>query len=355
MRFGFVVHPLTDFQTRLLGVRSGDLRLMRGHPSARPPARVISRLRLDGLGPAAVEGLLVAVPNLPEALLNDQEGGVTDVLDAVRLCNGAGAGVVGLGAVTAVIGAQGKAIAERAPCAVTSGNALTTWAAVETWRRWLALAGGPPVVGLYGLPGAVASGVLRLLVRAGADVRVAAAQPAPPLVRLVERCDRDGPGRARLVADPLDVLHAGQVLIAASSTGGRLPLSSLPRGAVVIDVAEPVDVMNDVPRREDVLLLDGELVRLPGRLHGTEPWQTLYGLVTGQRGRIFACYAEPMLLAGTRRPDLAGVGRELALERLLALGDLAAASGFSVDRLCEGGRPVRAARLLAFAQRLRPA
>lgn len=350
-RFGFVVHPLTPFQRRLLGVRSGDARLMRGESTARPPGRVISELHFDRVGGTSVSGMLAAIPSLPAALLTEQSAGVDDVLDAVRLCNGAGARVVGLGAVTAVIGGQGKAIAEAAPCAVTTGNALTAWAAVETWTRFEALCDREAPVGLYGWPGAVAGGILRLLVDRGATVRVVSAAPPLPLLKTLERLSRLGPGRAELVEHERLVFERGQVLIAASSTGGRIPLSSLPSGAVVIDVAAPVDVDFDVPFREDVLIVDGEMVRLPGRLRGTEPWQTLYGWVTGQGERIFACFAEPMLFAGSGRLDLAGCGRDLPIERLRAVAALAAAEGFSVDALCARGRPIREARLLAFAER----
>lgn len=351
LRFGFVVHPLGGFQRRLLGVRSADMPLMSGRPSTRPPGRLISRLQLEVAGRPTVEGVLAAIPALPEALLTDQSRGVEDVLDAVRLCNGFGASVVGLGAVTAVIGGQGKAIAEAAPCAVTSGNAMTAWAASETWRRFAELRRGPLRAGLFGLPGAVSGGILRLLVRAGAEVFAALPAPPMPLLRLAQRLNAEGPGRVGFVPDWQTALARGGVLLAASSTGGRIPLGELPAGSVVIDVAEPVDVLPDVPPREDVLLLDGEMVHLPQPLRGSEPWQTLYGWVTGQHGRVFACFAEPMLLAATGRTELATCGRELPLERLLALGELAGANGFQVDRLCEGGRPVRGARLKAFSDR----
>lgn len=327
---------------------------MRGLASLRPPARAISRLSLRLADGRTVEGVLAGIPDLPEALLDDQLAGVESTLEAVRLCNGFGAAVVGLGAVTAVIGGSGKAVAERAPCAVTTGNALTAWAATETWRRFSEVRGGALRAGLYGLPGAVAGGILRLLVHAGAEVHVSLGNaPPPPMLRLLERLNAAGPGSVRRVGHWAEALAAGGVLLAASSTGGRIPLGALPRGATVIDVAAPVDVLPDVPPREDVLLLDGELMRLPSPLHGTEPWQTLYGWVTGQRGRIFACFAEPMLLAATGRTELVSTGRELALDRLLALGDLARRHGFRVDHPCEGGRPVRPARLHAFA-RARP-
>jgi predicted amino acid dehydrogenase len=346
--FGFVVHPLGPGQRALLGVRSFDPGLALAGRSRRPAARVVSRLQVrDPLG-GECRGLLVAVPHLPEELLTDQERGVAAVLDAVRLCHDAGASVVGLGAVAAVIGGQGKAVAEAAPCPVTTGNAFTSLAAVETLDRFRRRGGRRGPVGLMGPPGSVATSILKQLVARADHVRVVLAQPPAPLRKLGERLTAEGPGRVEWVADVGDVLAAGQVLVAASSTGGRLPLSSLPAGAVVIDVAAPVDVLDDVPPRDDVLLLDGEFVRLPRPLRG-DHWRTAYGVVTGQRRHIFACFAEPMVLALSGQPGAATVGRDLPLERVRRLGDLATAHGFWVDELFERGRPLSAARLASFA------
>jgi predicted amino acid dehydrogenase len=345
--FGFVVHPLMAGQRTLLGLRSRDAALAFTGTSRRPAPRVVSRLRVrDPLG-GECRGLLVAVPHLPEELLADQERGVTAVLDAVRLCHAEGASVVGLGAVAAVIGGQGKAVAEAAPCPVTTGNTFTALAAVETLDRFRRRGGRRGPVGLAGPPGSVATAILRLLVARGEHVRIALAAPPAPLRKLAVRLTAEGPGRAEFVGDALQVLRDRHVLVAASSTGGRLPLSARPAGSVVIDVAAPVDVLDDVPPRDDVLLLDGEYVRLPSPLGG-DPWRTLYGLVTGQRRHVFACYAEPMVLALARRADAATVGRDLPLERVRALGALAAEHGFWVDELFERGRPLGDSRLALF-------
>ncbi len=290
----------------------------------------------------------MSVPLLPGELLGDQEAGVAAVSSAVARCIEEGAEIVGLGAVTAVIGGQGKAVAGASACPVSTGNAFTAFAAVETWAglRRLGLSTGP--VGLLGPPGPVANGILRALVAHGAEVAVVSPSPAAPLRKLVDRLTAEGPGRASFVAEVSAALGPGRVLLAASSTGGRVKLSDLPSGAVVVDVAAPQDVLHDVAPRKDVLLLDGEYVRLPRPLQRGF-WQRVYGLVTGQSRHIFACFAEPMLMALSGDTSLCSVGRDVPLERLRALGQLAARHGFFVDRLHEHGRPVSPGRLRRFA------
>lgn len=329
----------------MFGVRSADRAIATGRPGESHP-HVIARLALEDPFGAHARGVLVGVPELPEQLLTAQAEGVASVSRGVAVCHAEGATIVGLGAVAAVIGGQGKAIAEQAPCPVSTGNGFTALAAVETLALFEAQRGARGPVALIGPPGPVASGILQLLADRGRRVTVIAERPPRPLVRLAERLTEETPGVVTFADAPGPLLEAGHVLVAASSTGGRLKLSALPAGSVVIDVAAPQDVLID-RRRRDVLLLDGEYVRLPSRLGGSL-WREIYALVTGQGRHVFACYAEPMLFALSGRHDLCSVGRDLPLARLHALADLAARHGFFVDQLHERGRPVGARRLARF-------
>jgi len=348
-RFGFLVHPLDPGQRRLLGVRTADAGLIAGRSQLFPGPCEIATLSLRTARKTPLTGWLMALPDLPAQLIDEQERAVRDLAVAVRACADRGATVVGLGALTALVGAHGRALAEIAAVPVTSGTALTSWAAVETLalarRHGVAL--GP--LALFGLPGPAAMGIARLLAHRGLDFEAVLPTPNRVTERELERLAVAGSTRIRVRNDVEGALAEGRVIVAASSTGGRLPLSRVPRGAVIVDVAEPVDVLYDVPRREDVLVLDGELVSLPSPLTGTQPWTWVYGAVTGQRDALFACFVEPMVIAAAQAPELAGVGRDVPLERVVALGAAATAQGFTVRRLYERGEPLREARLRAFA------
>ena len=346
MRFGFVVHPLTHFHRRLLGVRSLDLGLAITEQSNRAGPRTVSVLGVTDPRGRQCEGILVATTELPDELLMNQEAGVAAVQNAVALCQEAGAGIVGLGAVAAIIGGQGKAVARAASCPVSTGNAFTAYAAIETVALARTRGRRDQPIGLLGPPGPVANGILRGLMARGESVDVVSATPPKPLRRVVEKLNAGTHGSARFVDDVGAVTGGDRILVTASSTGARIRLSSLPPDSVVIDVAAPVDVIID-DYRDDVLLLDGEYVRLPSPLRGGL-WRRVYGLVTGQSRHIFACFAEPMLLALAQNTELLSVGREVPLHRIRALGNLASEHGFYVDRLHEKGRKISAARLRRF-------
>lgn len=347
MRFGFVVHPLTPLQQRLLGIRWADPPLLFTGHSRRPAARRMARLRLRDPFGREVSGIIAAVPYLPDELLADQDVGVKAIADAVELCHREGADVVGLGAVAAMIGGQGKAVARAAPCPVSTGNAFTALAAVESIAQIRRLDRRRAPIGLLGPPGPVANAILEALAARGEAVDVISERPPRPLQRLVDSLADVHHGRIRFVDDVTRALGSGRVLVAASSTGGRLPLSSIPSGSVVIDVAAPQDVQHDVARRADILLLDGEYVRLPRPLIGGT-WRRVYGWFTGQTQHIFACFAEPMLMALAGDASLCSVGRKVPVDRLRALANLASHHGFAIDRLHEYGRPVAPERLRRF-------
>lgn|GEM_PF-3491282 len=350
-RFGFLVHPLTRPQRRLLGVRAADVGLLMGRAPLWQGPIEIATLQTSAAPGDPIEGWLMALSSLPEALIEQQEDGVRDLCVAVRACADRGAQVVGLGALTALVGAHGRALQEVAAVPVTSGTALTSWAAVETLR--LAQARGlhapQTPVALLGLPGPAALGITRLLVSLSHEVEVIVPMLPRALERQLDAINAVGPGIARVAPCPYAALQAGRLLMAASTTGGRLSYARLPRGAVVIDVAEPVDVLYDAPQRDDVLVLDGELVGLAGPLTGSQPWTWVYERVTGQRGALFACFVEPMVVAASGDMALAGVGRDVPIERIRAIGDAARRLGFGVRTLYERGRAVRAARVSEFA------
>ena len=116
-----------------------------------------------------------------------------------------------------------------------------------------------------------------------------------------------------------------------------------------MDVAEPLDVERDANARSDVLVLEGEYLRTPQALKGGF-WRRVYGLITGQKRHIYACFAEPMLLALADRPDLCSVGRKVPRALLEEIPLLMSRHGFWVDTLFESGRPIADHRLEQFRQ-----
>lgn len=328
VRFGFVVHPLNRWQQRLLGAWT----------LYRSPAVVRRYPRLITGSGTVLQGQVVGIPYTPEQMLADQERAVAEIGEAVLRLARWGARCVGLGAVAALVGARGQAVASRVAVPVTTGHGLTTFASLRTLDLAARFAGIPrdEPVAVLGAPGPVALGLAACLGAAGREVKVALDPLPPPVARYLGRWPsvRPMPRRAALAGSRL--------VLGASSTGGSLTEQELAPGAVLVDVAQPRDLLLP-PSRRDVLVVDGELVCLPPGCvldHLTR----IYNRVVGQGSRhVLACFAEPMVLAtagAERAAALCRPGRYPDPAAIVELGALAEAEGFAVDGLFQRGRPL---------------
>jgi hypothetical protein len=161
------------------------------------------------------------------------------------------------------------------------------------------------------------------------------AEPSAPSVRtLVSALACSAPVTVLPRDGYLARLRPSDILVGASSTGDQIDERQLPPGTLVIDVSLPRDVMYASRRRDDILVVDGEVVRLPGASDGVADF---FGCGDGH---VLACFAETCVLAMEGRTDSFTIGRDILPEKVEEIGGLAEKHGFAVDRLYGSGRPV---------------
>jgi predicted amino acid dehydrogenase len=92
-------------------------------------------------------------------------------------------------------------------------------------------------------------------------------------------------------------------------------------------VARPRNVSRRVVAlRDDVLVIEGGVVQVPG--------QADFGFDFGfPPGQAYACMAETMLLAMEARYECYSIGREISLERVKEVSQLATKHGFRLSGL----------------------
>ncbi len=319
-RFVFLVHPFTDPVRRIAALRTARPRLGL-HPGAEPvadDARPICRLVLEARG-RLVEGVVVTVPLLPHQLLEDQSAALTMMRAAVARAGGA-VDVVGLGSVLAVIAGRGTALQEHLWQPVTTGAAATAWAAAENARAAAVGAGCWPVgpIAVLGHRGTVGSAVIEQLLSDGArEIRVAArgGQAARAREQGLVPCHDEA---AAVMGCP--------VVVGASTTGRILAPSALDRGAVLVDVAIPRTLSG--PPRRGTRVLAGEAV-LPPAGYRKGRWGAVYHILAGYGpSHLFACLAEPMLMAAEGRTRPFAQGRRVASADLRDIRRIAGRWGF---------------------------
>jgi len=114
------------------------------------------------------------------------------------------------------------------------------------------------------------------------------------------------------------------VVAVSSAVEAIIQPSFIKRGAVVCDVARPRDVSEAVAReRNDVLVIEGGVIAVPGDVEfnfdfGFPP-KTAY-----------ACMSETMILALEGRYESYTLGKEVSVEQVREMTELAAKHGFKL-------------------------
>lgn len=279
----FLVHPLVPAARVLIGLRTGNVGLALGTRDGTDPddARIVARV---GFGD--VEGVIAAVPMLPDQLLADQERALACMERAVQMA--APTGCVGLGSVLSVVAGRGKALQERCGIPVTTGNAATAWAA---WRVTQQVAMGRPVA-VIGSRGTVGKA-------------------------LVELCEA--------AADPAD-LSRFSVLVGAHTTGGSVDPSEVAPGTTLVDVALPRTLSGRA--RPGVRVVAGESVALPPGWR-RDAWGHAFHVLAGYGHQsVYACLLEPLIAVLSGRTQPWAQGRTLPVEAVRAFGAEAEGWGF---------------------------
>ena len=115
------------------------------------------------------------------------------------------------------------------------------------------------------------------------------------------------------------------MVLAVSAAGKELVFpEDLKVGAVVCDVARPRDVSKSVvEKRDDVLVIEGGVIQVPG----DADFHFEFGFPAHT---AFACMSETMILALEGTYQSYTLGRDLSVEQVLHMGELARKHGFKL-------------------------
>lgn len=332
-RFAFIIHP----------IEVADI--ARKYPiAAKLPDRLVEwitprfvkpkvQARITGIKSTAtgdeVEGMFIAAPLTTRLLLElPPEKSLPVIIDCAKVAAAEGAQIVGLGAMTSVVGDAGITIDQAVDIAVTTGNSYTVATALEGSRRAAEMMGVPldtaevAVLGATGAIGRVCAEVMSDSVgRVTLCVRDRAKGEA-----LADEL-RNGSSKEFRVATELDmVLPEADILVCVSAAADALvEPRHLKPGAVVCDVARPRDVSTAVAeQRDDVLVIEGGVVQPPGE-------HVDFGMNFGfPPGLCYACMAETALLALAGKFESYSLGRHLERDKVVAISELAAHHGFKL-------------------------
>lgn len=365
MKFAFLVHPLSrqsvtmlnlDRDGRLLnlwgtdamgvaaGLHGAFTRSMAQGVERRP--RVISIFdelgRLTSPDDSAAEGRIYEIPLDAHEILDNPDQALVFMQEAVSHATEWGAKLIGLGSMTGIVGSRGEFLAERSSIAVTTGNSLTVYTALQNLYRVaeefdIDLRG--ETVAIVGVPGSIASGV--------------AALAAPHCGRLLLVGRNNGNAAVRKFAEQVggeyfsdiaEALSLARIVISATSSGNCIDQNQLLPGTIVIDVGVPTDVIGSKAIRPDVLILTGGLVRLPDSMNSSSRVLKFHHRV------IPSCLGETLALALDQRAENLSLGRHLSLDSIQDIGARARAHGYDFSHMYSFGNPLDPVDVTRFRQ-----
>lgn len=348
--FAFMIHPLDARDV------ARKYRL-----AAKLPPRLVERL-LCWLPPVntahitgvrspynEIEGWFVGCPLTSRQMLSlPLEYVLQRIVQTGRLAERLGAKILGLGAMTSVVGDAGISVAKQLNIPVTTGNSYTVATAVQGTREAARLMGvelARAHVAVVGATGSIGAVCARLLAREAGRLTLIGRQP-DKLERLAHTILHESGLAAALSNNPRRVLPTADVVLSVTAAVDTvIEPEDLKPGAVVCDVARPRDVSRRVVEvRDDVLVIEGGVVRVPGEVD----FHFDFGFPPGV---ALACMAETMILALERRWESFTLGREITLEQVEEIERLAKRHGFELAGFRSFERPVTPETIEAIRER----
>jgi len=348
--FAFIIHPLelADVSRKFPFARKVPKKILQSAIKFAPPIAVS---HITGLKSpyAEAEGWFIACVLTSEQMVTLPTPVVINkIIRAGRLAEKLGAKIVGLGAMTAVVGDAGVTIAKALDIPVTTGNSYTVYTAIEGVQKAAEIMEidlNQAEVVVLGATGAIGAVCARLMARECRYLTLVARNESK-LESLAEKILQETGLVCRVTSDVKKALRQADIIIAVtSSTEAVIHPEDLKPGAVVCDVARPRDVSVQVAKvRDDVLVIEGGLVELPGEVD--------FGLDFGYPPGIgLACMAETMMLALEGRFEDYTLGRDLTLEQVEETGRLAKKHGFRLAGFRSFERPVTEEMIQAIKKR----
>lgn len=342
--FGFVVHPedVSDVEKKFPALKKWPSAAIEKIMRVSPPILVdhLTGIRSDH---NQAEGWFVATTLTAKQMLELPLPTVLNkIIRAGKRAERAGAQILGLGAFTKVVGDAGITIARNLRIPVTTGNSYTVATAIQATRQAAVLMEIEPEkahTAVVGATGAIGSICARMLAPHVGRLTLVARDEAK-LERLAEMIVNES-GKAVDISTDLRgaVRQAELVVTVTGSADAVLYPEDLRPGAVVCDVARPRDVARAVAeQRPDVLVIEGGLVEVPGDYQSA----LRFGL---PQGVVYACMAETMLLALEKRYECFTLGRNLRIEQVRKIDEIARKHGFKLAGFRSFGRQLTPAEI----------
>ncbi|KJS88558.1 MAG: shikimate dehydrogenase [Peptococcaceae bacterium BICA1-8] len=328
-KFAFIIHPIevADIYRKFPLLERFPVNLVEKTFKYLPPMKVsvIEGVRSPW---GEVQGFFIACPLTTRQLLTlPEEVSIKKIIEAVKVAEKLGAQIVGLGAMTSVVGDAGITIAKNSNIPVTTGNSYTVASALDATLKAAALMDidiSNASVAVLGATGSVGSVMARLIARKCKSLMLVA-RNSEKLNKLARIVMYESGIALEVSCESKEVLRKADIIISVTASMDTvINPEDLKPGAVVCDVARPRDVSLAVQKlRRDVLVIEGGVIKVPGPVE----FNFNFGFPPGL---AYACMAETMILALESKWECFSLGRELSIEGVEEIKALATKHNFQL-------------------------
>ncbi len=328
-KFAFVIHPidLSDMYRKFPILRRMPKGLVNGLVKTLPPIKVSEIVGVE-LEYSKTSGYFVGCTLTSEQMVQLPEKFVLNkIIKSCKLAESLGAKIVGLGAMTSVVGDAGITIAKNMNIPVTTGNSYTVASALEGTKKAAEIMGHNIVdaqITVIGATGSIGSLVSRSLANISNKINLIARNKGR-LNELAEAIYLETRTSVDIPEDYKKALQNSDIVISVSGSAEHIiEPEDLKPGAVVCDVARPRDVSKQVQeKRDDVLVIEGGVIEIPGDVN----FNFNFGF---PQKTAYACMAETMILALEHKFESYTLGRDLQMEQIQKIEELAQKHGFKL-------------------------
>jgi len=374
-RFAFLVHPLDlvnyqEFDPTLSTLNREELQRLSEIGSKVIKPFVIGHTRIRSISGDIAYGEFITLPYTAKQMIEFPQEKILDELEeALKLAAKDGARIVGLGAYTSVV-SRGGVLLKGKVLPLTTGNSYTVASSIEAIKlatERLNISLNQSTVAVIGATGSIGRALailigeeahkiilvgnpkhpkssLRRLTNVGLDIyRHLRSQVemgwVPPQGSIGEYVtsvqDIESTGLLHITTDLDEAISESQIIVTATNSPIEIINPNLVSpGAVICDISRPPNVSQRIRElRPDILVIDGGIIEVPGR--PSLGWN--FGL---ERGLVYACMAETMMLALEHNYTDISLGTDLSIENILYFRKLAQKHGFKLSQLRSFDRPI---------------
>ena len=299
---------------------------------------------------AEIEGWFVACPLTPQRMLSlPSETVYKKIVQTGQLAQKLGAKILGLGAFTSVVGDGGLTIAKQLDIPVTTGDSYTVSVAMDATLNAAQLMDidlSKSTGAIVGATGAIGKICAQLLAQHVPNLLLIGRRENA-LNKVTELVQQNNNTQVTGSTSLEKLTQADIIITVSSAVENIIHPQHLKSGAVICDVARPRDVSRQVvENRNDILVIEGGLVEVPGPVNfnfnfGFPPTIAL------------ACMAETMILTLERRFESFSLGKDLTLEKVKEIGQMAKKHGFKLGGFRCFEKPVTRADIEKIKQNVR--